>query len=127
MSRYFPAVMLMVACSSPGYLPDGGRPRQECHNGATVIPVKTQDALGQPIEGAQVTAKNTTNGMSQIGLTNGSGFTNQITDELGNGQVEISATNATLNTKQPYIVQVVCGECDCTAMPGTVTLTLTVQ
>jgi hypothetical protein len=124
MSRFLPAVALICGCLSPGYLPDGGRIRQQCSNGPTIIPVTVQDLMGQPVAGAQITAKNTTNGKVLSTSTNGGGVTNQVTDDLGDGQLEISATAGSLATKQPFIVQVACGECDCTAMPSTVTLTL---
>ncbi|MBK7860132.1 MAG: hypothetical protein IPJ65_16260 [Archangiaceae bacterium] len=119
------SLLFAAACNFPGaYLPDGGRTRQECSNGASVIAIKAQDLTGQPIGDAQVVAKNTTNGMEQVATTGGDGRTNQITDALGNGQVELTAKAGALSTRQPYIVQVLCGDCDCTVMPSSATLTL---
>lgn len=117
-------LLLAAACSGPAYLPDGGRPRQTCRDVPTALSVKAQDIMGQPISGAEVTAKNTTNGKIQTGTTGSDGRTSQLNDDLGNGQIEITAVAGALSTKQPFIVQLLCGECDCTAMPANTTLTL---
>src|SRR3954467_14212640 len=108
MMRFLPLVCLVLACSGPAYLPDGGKPRQICNSVPTAIPVKVQDAMGQPIAGADVTVRNASNGKVQTSTTGGDGRT-QFTDDIGNGQVEITATAGALNTKQPYIVQLLCG------------------
>jgi hypothetical protein len=119
------ALLLLAAACSPGaYLPDGGRPRQVCQNTFTPIAVRTVDLMGVPVPDAQVVARNTSNGKEQTAVTNGNGDTTGITDELGNGQVELTATAGALRTRQPVIVQLLCGECDCTAMPSSATLTL---
>ena len=56
--------------------------------------------------------------------TGGNGFAPPFSDDLGNGQIEITATAGSLATRQPFIIQLLCGECDCTAMPSSATLTL---
>jgi hypothetical protein len=117
-------VSLLAACSPPAYLPDGGRPRQTCQNNASIIGVKAQDLMGVPVAGATVTGRNTGTGKTQMGITDGSGMTNQITDDIGDGMIEITAVSGGYRTKQPFTVQVACGECDCTVMPGNATLTL---
>ena len=125
MTRFLLLPLLLLACGSKdAYLPDGGRIRETCFNTGTTIPVTAVDAMGNPVGGANVTARNTTNGKVVTTTTGGNGATNGVTDDLGNGQLEITATNGTISTKQPFIVNVTCGECDCTATPGYATLKL---
>ncbi len=115
---------VLCACGRPATLPDGGRPRQVCENTFTVIPVKTIDLNGMPVSDATVLATNQSNGNTLRGTTNGSCDTAAFTEEIGNGQLEITATAGTLKTMMGFIVEVVCGECDCTAMPATATVIL---
>ena len=117
-------VSLLAACSPPAYLPDGGRPRQTCVNSASLIAVRAQDASGLPVADATVTAKNTSTGKTVTGFTAGDGWTNAVTDDIGDGMIDITAVAGTLKTRRPFTVQVLCGECDCTVMPSTATLTL---
>ena len=53
-----------------------------------------------------------------------SGITSPKREEWVNGQIELTATAGALATRRPFVIQVLCGECDCTAMPSTATLTL---
>ena len=117
-------VLVLAACSGPSVLPDGGRQRQTCMTTGTTISVLAQDLMGQPLPGATVSAKNTNNGKTASGNTGGDGRTNAVTDDLGDGHIEITAVSGALSTRQPFIVQLTCGECDCTAMPSNATLTL---
>ena len=123
-TRLLPLAFVVAACSAPNLLPDGGRPRQTCNDSPTSIGVVVQDAMGNPISGAAVTAKNTSTGMTRTGTSGSSGHASGFDDTLGDGQIEFTATYDTLRTAQPFIIRVVCGECDCTAMPSTATLTL---
>ena len=115
---------LLFACGTPAYLPDGGRPRQVCESTLTVIPVHAVDAAGVPIDQATITATNRSSGMVQTGTTNGNGDTAAITDELGRGQIEITAEAGALKTKTGFLVDIACDSCDCTAMPGSATVVL---
>lgn len=124
MKRLLPFAVLLAACTGPTYLPDGGRVRQVCQNTPLPIAVIAQDIMGVAISGADVTARNPTSGITQTGTTGGDGRTTQITEDLGNGQVEITALAGSLATKRPFIVQLTCGECDCTAVPSSALLTL---
>jgi hypothetical protein len=117
-------VPLLFACGTPAYLPDGGRPRQVCESTLTVIPVHAVDSSGVPLDGATITAKNQSTGTMQTGTTNGNGDTAAITDELGRGQIEITAEAGALKTKAGFLVEIACDSCDCTAMPGSATVTL---
>jgi hypothetical protein len=117
-------VPLLFACGTPAYLPDGGRPRQVCESTLTVIPVHAVDAMGAPLGNATITATNQSTGAVQTGTTNGNGDTAAITDELGRGQIEITAEAGALKTKQGFLVEIACDSCDCTAMPGFATVTL---
>ena len=124
MTRLLPVVLFLAACSGPGgLLPDGGRPRIVCQNNFTRFQVRAQDAMGVPISGANVTARNASSGLSEMSQTGGDGTT-FFSDDLGNGMIEVSAASGALATKQPFVVQILCGECDCTIMPSSVTLTL---
>lgn len=124
MTRLLPLAFVFSACTAASLLPDGGRPRQTCNNSPTTIGVIVQDAAGMPVSGANVTAKNTANGKTQTGTTGGDGHAGGFDDSIGDGMVEFTATNGTISTRQPFVVSVVCGECDCTAMPSAATLTL---
>jgi hypothetical protein len=118
---------LLCACGLPAYLPDGGRPRQVCTNTVTVIPVHAVDAQGMPVPDAAVVAHNTSNGKIVNATTNGGGDTTQLTEDIGTGQIEITATAGALKTAHPFIVQINCGDCDCTAVPSSAQLTMTPQ
>lgn len=124
MKRLLPLLFAAAACSPAAYLPDGGRPRQVCQNTFSSIGVKAQDLMGVAIPNAEVIARNASTGVQQTGTTGGDGRTAAITDELGNGQIQITATAGSLKTRQPFIIELTCGECDCTAQPGNATLTL---
>jgi hypothetical protein len=125
MMRLLSVALLLAACGGSGnLLPDGGRQRVVCQNNPTSIAVKAQDIMGVPISDADVIAKNGSSGKIQTSRTGGNGFAAGITDDLGNGQIEISATAGSLATRQPFIIQLLCGDCDCTAMPASATLTL---
>lgn len=124
MTRLLPLAFVFSACTAPSLLPDGGRPRQNCHNSPNPIGVIVQDAAGMPVAGADVTAKNTTNGQTRTGRSGSTGHAPGFDDTIGDGQIHFTATNGTLSTQQPFVVQVVCGECDCTSMPSAATLTL---
>jgi hypothetical protein len=117
-------VVLLTGCGTSAYLPDGGRNQLGCSNSLTVIPVHTQDVNGMPVGGATVTARNTSTGAVQTGTTNGDGNTAAITDEIGRGQIEITAQSGALSTQSSFIVQIACGNCDCTAIPGAATVVL---
>lgn len=123
-TRLLPLAFVVAACTAADLLPDGGRPRQTCNNSPTSIGVIVNDAMGMPVSGATVTARNTTNGKMQTGTTGSNGHATGFDDSIGDGQVEFTATNGTQSSRQPFIVRVVCGECDCTAMPSAATLTL---
>lgn len=128
MMRLISVALLVVACGG-SQLPTGasGRPRQVCQNNPTSIAVKVQDQLGAPVGDAEVIATNTASGMVVTTRTGGNGFAPGITDEIGNGWVDITATAGQIKSKRPFTVQVLCGECDCTVMPNNVTLTLEPQ
>jgi hypothetical protein len=115
---------VVAACTAADLLPDGGRPRQNCNDTPTAIGVVVNDAMGMPVSGATVTARNTANGMTQTSTTGGNGHASGFDDSIGDGQIEFTATNGTISSRQPFVVRVVCGECDCTAMPAAATLTL---
>src|SRR4051794_8048897 len=99
----------LSACGKEAYLADGGRPRQICDSTFTVVPVKVQDSMGQPIPDAQVIATNSATGKMLTATTGGDGRTTGITEELGNGQIQISASAGALSTHQSFVVQLVCG------------------
>ncbi len=129
MTRQLPVVaalaLSLAACGSTSLLPDGGRVRSAgCSSTRNAIGVYAYDEQNQPVSGADVTATNRTNGKVQTGRTGGDGRTTQITDDIGDGQIAFTATNGFVSTKQPFIVNVTCGECDCTATPSTATLLL---
>jgi hypothetical protein len=117
-------VLAVLGCGTQPYLPDGGRPRVVCTSSLTVIPVKTIDITGKPVDAATVTAVNQSSGKSQTGTTNGNGDTAAITDELGVGQVSITAQAGALATQMSFLVQIACDECDCTAIPASATVIL---
>lgn len=114
----------LAGCGTAAYLPDGGRNLLGCDNSLVVIPVHAQDPNGMPVGGATVTAKNTSTGAVQTGTTNGNGDTAAITGELGRGQIEITAASGALTTTKAFIVQIACGSCECTAIPGAATVVL---
>ena len=128
MMRFLPVAMLVVACGG-AQLPTGpsGRSRQVCQNTLTAVPVKVVDQLGAPVGDAEVIATNTASGKVVTTRTGGNGIAGDLTDEIGNGYVDITASAGQIKTKRPYTVQVLCGECDCTVMPNNVTLTLEPQ
>lgn len=115
---------LLTGCTGPTYLPDGGRVRQTCQNVKTNIAVKVQDLKGEAIADATVTAKNQASGEEVVSVTGGDGRTNALTDDLGNGQIFITATAGALKTRQAFVIQITCGECDCSATPANAVLTL---
>lgn len=117
------SAVVLCACGETSLLPDGGRARLICQGSTTVISVKTVDLAGQPVPAAQVVATNQGNGKVVTGETNGAGISTALTDEIGSGQIEIKATAGALKS-QSFVVQVTCGECDCTVMPGSATLIL---
>jgi hypothetical protein len=117
-------VFVLAGCGTPTYLPDGGRTQYGCTHSLTVIPVHAQDINGMPVGGATVTARNASTGAMQTGTTNGDGNTAAITDEIGRGQIEITATSGALATQKAFIVQIACGNCDCTAIPGAASVVL---
>jgi hypothetical protein len=114
----------LAACGTPAYLPDGGRNQLGCSSALTVIPVHTQDVNGMAVGGATVTARNASTGAMQTGTTNGDGNTAAITGEIGRGQIEITAQSGALATQRAFIVQIACGSCDCSAIPGAATVVL---
>src|SRR5690242_13281058 len=88
--------LVLAACGSSAYLPDGGRVLLGCVNTPTVIPVKAVDVNGNPVAFATVTARNTATGAVQTGTTNADGATTAITDALGPGYIDISAQSGAL-------------------------------
>ncbi len=128
MKRLLSVVVLVAACGGPA-LPVGesGRPRQVCQSNPTSVAVRVQDQLGAPIGDAEVIATNTSSGKVVTTRSGGNGFANGISDDLGNGSIDITASAGQIKTKRPFTVQVLCGECDCTVMPNNVTLTLEPQ
>jgi hypothetical protein len=117
-------VLSLLSCGKAAYLPDGGRPLRGCTSSRSVIPVKTVDVNGMPVMGALVTARNQNSGQLQTGNTNGSGDTNAITEELGAGQIEISAQANDLKSTMSFLVQIACDSCECTHIPGSATVIL---
>jgi len=118
------ALLCVMGCGSPAYLPDGGRPLRGCTSSRAVIPVKTVDVNGMPVAGALVTARNQNSGEVQSGNTDGSGDTNAITEDLGSGQIEISAQANDLKSNESFLVQIACDSCQCTHIPGSATVIL---
>jgi len=115
--------MVLSGCSASLALPDGGRDRVNCSGGPSSIPVTAQDAMGMPLAGATVAALNTSNGQMQTSTTGGDGRTLGITDALGRARSS-SRHLPRPQTTRPFMVQIVCGECDCTVIPSNATLTL---
>ncbi|MBL8957581.1 MAG: carboxypeptidase regulatory-like domain-containing protein [Myxococcaceae bacterium] len=132
MMRLVPVVAMLAVLvgaagcgGSPVYeIGPSGRPRQVCQGAPTPITVQAVDDTGAAIGGAEVLVRNTSSGQELKAVTGGNGFAGGITDDIGNGHVDFTATAGALSTKRPFTVQVLCGECDCTVMPSSVKLTL---
>ena len=114
--------LLLTACGPDVvYRPDGGgvvrcEPETEIY-----LAVAVTDADGEPVEDANVVAKNLSTGMTVTGTTNGDGVTTAVGTSLGSGSIEVFAR---LNTRESERKQVefVCGECSCDIQPDAVTL-----
>lgn len=113
---------VLTACGASQARPDGGvavcDPTQE-----RFLPVTVQDAQGQPVSGATVTAKNLTTGQTITAQTNDQGGTGAIGSSIGSGTVRITAQKGT-QTSNTGEANFTCGECGCSFEPESVALTL---
>lgn len=116
------AVLLACGGSGGGTTEDPDRlgcsPDQE-----TWLPVQVIDVNGDPVGGAEITAKNITTGKIVIATTNADGRTTALGQSLGSGTIQVSAT---FGSKSSGVRQAtfVCGECTCTFDPTSITLQL---
>lgn len=118
------SAIALLGCGGGTKLSDGGTTdRVVCTEAVPTLAVKVVDAQGNPVKGATLKAKNLGTGNTVTGTTNDQGVSKAVTKDIGSGTVQLSATSGTLASDVAQ-VDWVCGECNCTATPTSVTLTL---
>ena len=121
---FIATVSIFTACSAVSpYSPDGSRIQHGCANGNVVLPVKVVDVNNKPVFGATVTATNRASHKIQTGTTDGSGVTTAVTEAIGAGDVDITASEGA-RTSTVVSALVTCGQCDCLIDPAAATLTV---
>lgn len=117
----FMGVALLAGC-------DGGlrvtTPRGDpCTDNLVTLRVEVVDAQGALVDGAVVTATNAGTGHSIIGTTSERGVTTAVNEDIGAGQVRLTAV-AGSKTSEPVEVKWTCDECHCTPETDSVQLRL---
>ncbi|MHB8872583.1 MAG: carboxypeptidase-like regulatory domain-containing protein [Myxococcaceae bacterium] len=119
------ALLALCACGTVNKLqPDGGRDRGTCETGFTTLSVKVVDAQGLPVEGAQVTGTNAGLNLAQSGLTDGSGNTFAVNQDIGQGTVTVKAALGSRVTESKSCTWTCSDQCQCAVQPQALTLTL---
>ena len=96
--------------------------RLHCTGAETFLAVRVVDAGGAPVEDATVTATRTTGGAAQSETTDGEGVA-RFDESSGPGTLRLSARSGSKVSSAGEATWV-CGECDCTVTPSSLTLTL---
>lgn len=118
------ASTLLVGCGQPTtVLPDGGRTRVNCTEDFDFVPVIVRNTAGEPVAEAVVTARHIGSGSTQEGVTNDQGLTTVVNEDLTSGSIQVTARAGTKQSP-PGQIELVCGDCSCTATPDELTLTI---
>src|SRR4051812_24466782 len=110
------ATCLLCSCFPvPAYVADGGHTNGGCFNGMMrTFSLKVIDSNGNPVPSATVNAINKGSGKTVSGTTDARGISLAVTEDIGAGYVDITATEGARKS-DVFTTEWNCGECDCLA------------